>query len=229
MAAGQKQRAAAARAKLIQAVVEVVSEGGYSAATATAIARRAGVSTGNLFSFYKTLSDLRMAALSFLYDVHRAAYERACEGRPSVYDRVIAAADAAERLYSTPHGQALTHILAEGPLDPAMRDQLPGLVQQLDETLGSVVFGADAIAIPSAFELALRTYVASLRGLALLGPSAAAGTGVSEELRLLRSWLERATAEIDQSTGRCDDRPRASGTTVRSSARPRKAWIPGSP
>jgi len=197
MAARQKQRAAAARGRVIQALVEVIGEGGYGAATASAIARRAGVSTGNLFCFYKTLSDLRVAALAFLYDAHRAAYEAACEGRPSAYERVMAAAAAAEQLYSTAHGRALAHILAEAPLDPVMRGQLPSLVGQFDDVLGCIVVGAEPAAIPAGLKLAIRTYIGALRGLVLLPPSVAAGPGVAGELQLLRSWLERTAAEMD--------------------------------
>lgn len=87
--AGITRKGAKRATQILNAALEIVVEVGYAELTLEAIARRVGISKGNLQYYYPTRSDLMQAAFAEQIDNHKAEW-RAVNDRP--------AADASERL-----------------------------------------------------------------------------------------------------------------------------------
>lgn len=64
----RQKRAIEKKAKIVQACMELVSEKGYRSTTTVDIAKRAGVSTGIVYSYFKDKKDILLSALYQLFD-----------------------------------------------------------------------------------------------------------------------------------------------------------------
>lgn len=64
----QQKRAIEKKEKIIQACMELVSEKGYRSTTTVDIAKKAGVSTGIVYSYFKDKKDILLSALYQLFD-----------------------------------------------------------------------------------------------------------------------------------------------------------------
>ncbi|MGN1170768.1 MAG: TetR/AcrR family transcriptional regulator, partial [Lachnospiraceae bacterium] len=64
----QQKRAIEKKEKIIQACMELVSEKGYRSTTTVDIAKKAGVSTGIVYSYFKDKKDILLSALYLMFD-----------------------------------------------------------------------------------------------------------------------------------------------------------------
>ena len=87
--AGVTRKGAKRATQILNAALETVVEVGYAELTLEAVARRVGISKGNLQYYYPTRSDLLQAAFAEQIDNHKVGW-RAMHDRPAV--------DAAQRL-----------------------------------------------------------------------------------------------------------------------------------
>ena len=63
-----QERALKTREKILMAALELYTEKGYHKTTVDEIAKRAGVSTGIAYRYFKNKKELLLAALSFAFD-----------------------------------------------------------------------------------------------------------------------------------------------------------------
>lgn len=64
----QQKRAIEKKEKIIQACMELVSEKGYRSTTTVDIAKKAGVSTGIVYSYFKDKKDILLSALYLIFN-----------------------------------------------------------------------------------------------------------------------------------------------------------------
>jgi len=112
------RRGAATRARLLEAAAELTAEGGYAAASVTAIAERAGVSAGALYRHFPAKVDLFSELFRSVSDRELAAMYEAGEGAGSWVERL----DAVLTTYAT-HALAMPRLswaLVYEPVDPRL-------------------------------------------------------------------------------------------------------------
>ena len=116
-------RGAATRARLLEGAAELISEGGYSAASVAAIADRAGVSAGALYRHFPSKVDL----LSELLRNGAALELKAMYAAGAAADTHLERLDAVLRTYATRalEQPRLSWALVYEPVDPQLdRDRL---------------------------------------------------------------------------------------------------------
>jgi AcrR family transcriptional regulator len=121
----QQERSRATQQRLLDATVECLVERGWSGATTTVIAERAGVSRGAQLHHYPTRAALVLAAITHLAD-RRAAELRAEAGnltadRGERLDRVV---DMLAALFTGPLFVAALELWVAARTDPELRSAL---------------------------------------------------------------------------------------------------------
>lgn len=110
--------ASSTRERLIQAATELITEGGYSAASVTAVAQRAGVAQGTMYRHFPSKSALSVEVFRRVCDRDLDAMRRAVDAQPCAGTKLEAAATTfASRALKLPR---LAWALAAEPVDPAV-------------------------------------------------------------------------------------------------------------
>jgi len=129
----RQDRGWATRARLLEAAVSCLAELGWTGATVSVIAARAGVSRGATQHHFRTREDLLTAALAHMADVRLAEIRREAARLPSsVQHRTRDVIGLLVRLYSGPLFRAALQIWAAASASAALRE----LVLPLEASLG---------------------------------------------------------------------------------------------
>jgi AcrR family transcriptional regulator len=129
----QQDRGRATRARLLESAVTCLAELGWSGATVSVIAGRAGVSRGATQHYFPTREDLVTAALEHMADVRLAEIKREAAGLPVAgQDRTGDVVNLLVRLYTGPLFRAALQIWAAASANEFLR----GLVLPLEARLG---------------------------------------------------------------------------------------------
>ena len=129
----QQDRGRATRAKLLQAAVSCLAELGWSGATVSVIAERAGVSRGATQHYFPTKEDLFTAALEHMAEVRLAEIRREAARLPAGgADRTRNVVGLLVRLYTGPLFRAALQIWAAASANQFLRE----LVLPLEARLG---------------------------------------------------------------------------------------------
>jgi AcrR family transcriptional regulator len=129
----QAERRGATQRALIEAAIQILNEGGFNAATAIAVAARAGVTRGAVQHHFGTTQALLVAVMRH---VSRARAEREqptpLPPRP-LPERIRALMQEYRLLYDGPDGIALMEIWLGAGHDEALRQQIDALMQRITE------------------------------------------------------------------------------------------------
>ena len=121
----QQERSRATRQRLLEATVECLVEHGWSGATTTVIAERAGVSRGAQLHHYPTRAALVLAAVTHLADLRarelRAEAVNLTGGPGERLDRVV---DMLAAVFTGPLFVAALEVWMAARTDPELRDAL---------------------------------------------------------------------------------------------------------
>jgi AcrR family transcriptional regulator len=129
----QQDRGRATRARLLESAVTCLAELGWSGATVSVIAGRAGVSRGATQHYFPTREDLVTAALEHMADVRLAEIKREAASLPVAgQDRTGDVVNLLVRLYTGPLFRAALQIWAAASANELLR----GLVLPLEARLG---------------------------------------------------------------------------------------------
>jgi AcrR family transcriptional regulator len=129
----QAERRAATQRALIEAAIEILNERGFNAATAVAVAERAGVTRGAVQHHFGTTQALLVAVMRH---VSRARDERAQptpRAPAPLSGRVRALIQEYRLLYDGPDGVALMEIWLGAGHDEDLRQQVDALMQRITE------------------------------------------------------------------------------------------------
>ena len=143
----QQERSRATQQRLLDATVECLVERGWSGATTTVIAERAGVSRGAQLHHYPTRAALVLAAITHLAD-RRAAELRVEAGnltadRGERLDRVV---DMLAALFTGPSFVAALELWVAARTDPELRSALVPLEDRVGREMHGLtveLLGAD--------------------------------------------------------------------------------------
>src|SRR5262249_25898018 len=97
----QEQRREETRGAVLDATVECLADLGYSGATTTRIARRAGVSRGALLHYYSSKIDLLTSAVEHIFRRRTEEFRAAFAALPADVDRQAAAVDLLWPMFSS--------------------------------------------------------------------------------------------------------------------------------
>lgn len=130
----QQQRRSATRARLVEAMVAVLAERGYAAATAKAVLDAAGVSAGGMYRHFDSLLDLHVAAAGHIRSQQLAEFRDrlARLGDSPAEECVVLLREACRR----PMNGAWYDLMVAARTDDALRERLrPSTVGYHDEIL----------------------------------------------------------------------------------------------
>ncbi len=113
----QQERTRATRARLIQAAIDCLADGGLERATTIAIAKRAGVSRGALQHQFRSATDLMIAVIEKVEGDLVREFERVTASTLSRTDRIAALIDAYWNVYKSRSYLAVLEILFAGRTD----------------------------------------------------------------------------------------------------------------
>jgi AcrR family transcriptional regulator len=129
----RQDRGRATRTRLLEAAVSCLAELGWSGATVSVIAQRAGVSRGATQHYFPTREDLVTAALDYMAEVRLAEIKREAARRPAAgRRRTTEVVDLLVRLYTGPLFRAALQVWAAASANEFLRD----LVLPLEARLG---------------------------------------------------------------------------------------------
>jgi AcrR family transcriptional regulator len=118
------ERSHATRARLLEATVECLAEVGFTGATTTLIAQRAGVSRGAQLHHYPTRAELVVAAIGHLAALRAHEMARAAERLPDGPGRIAAVLDLLARQHTGPLFAAALEVWVAARSDETLRDAL---------------------------------------------------------------------------------------------------------
>lgn len=187
----KQARAHATRRRLLDAAVEELLEGGYSALTTPAVARRAGVSRGAQQNYFPHKATLVVAAVRHLAARQLEELREQLSEVPSGADRVRAGLDVLFEQYSGRLFACLIELSLASRGDPQLREVISAEEQSISETVratAAVIFGEG---FPSDREEATRwgSVLAAIRGLALLRLLGHSARGVDRQWQATRGHL----------------------------------------
>src|SRR3954454_16942824 len=113
-----RARAADVRERVVRSALDLLAEGGYSAASVQAVARRAGVATGSVYRHFPAKADL-------VAEVFRTASQREVDAVARAADLERGPAEGIAAVIETFAGRALqaprlAYALLAEPVDPAV-------------------------------------------------------------------------------------------------------------
>lgn len=138
-----------ARARLLDAAIELFEKHGYEAASVTQIAAAAGVTTGSLYHHFESklglFAVIRQEMERRIRDRMEGAFEAVGGGRSGVVSALLVGFDAAVTL-------KVTRILSEEPVgldEPTLRESLARLVYPKPAAAADILLGAWRYALAS--------------------------------------------------------------------------------
>ena len=165
----QAERSAKTQARVLDAAIEVLLEGGYSKLSTTRVAERASVSRGALLHQYPTKEALVVAAVEHVAARWGAELREQAAGLPAEGDRI---GGAHRLLWSALCGDLFYSALelwVAGRTDPDLRETLLPLERTFireARALATVLYGDELQAHPRCRE-AVEVVLATMRGAAL--------------------------------------------------------------
>src|SRR3954447_8012260 len=190
----QAERRARTRNALLSAAVETLVEGGYTAVTTRAVAKRAGVTVGALQHHFESKAELVAGAVEHLIaELTRELVARAPSPVGSERELAEVLVDRLWALHRGPLMAAVAELAVAGRTDVALRDHLARVQREAiaaAAAVGAQLFPRSASLAPPLVD----TTLATLRGLALLGfvdPAAAEAMWPSTRRHLLMLAFER--------------------------------------
>jgi AcrR family transcriptional regulator len=165
----RRKRAAATRAKLLQASAELLTERGYSQLATAAIAKRAGVAHGTLFKHFDTKTGLMAGTTELVLEELIAEFlevARELAGRPEPIDEAL---EAVWTLFRSDRLQATLELYVAARTDESLREALrPIFNKHRDSFLSAARAFLPATADATQFESNVTGILATLLGGALL-------------------------------------------------------------
>ena len=133
----QAERTQATRAKLLDATVACLAEVGYAHTTTTEVARRAGVSRGAQLHHFPTKTDLVLAAVEHLLDVHIEEFLRAVGELPASADLLGSAIDLLWDVFQGDSAVAWIELVIAARTDPGLRLKVAEVGETLADKVGA--------------------------------------------------------------------------------------------
>ena len=165
----RSERAAATRAKLLEASAELLTERGYNQLATAAVAERAGVAHGTLFKHFDTKSGLMAATTEMVLEKLIAEFvemARELAGRPEPIDEAL---KALWSLFRSDRLQATLELYVAARTDESLRGALrPIFTKHRDAFLSAARAFLPATADTARFESTVTGILATLLGGALL-------------------------------------------------------------
>lgn len=165
----RRERAAATRAKLLEATADLLSERGYSQLATAAVAERAGVAHGTLFKHFDTKSGLMAATTEMVLEELIGQFlqmARELAGRPEPIDEAL---KAMWTLFRSERLQATLELYVAARTDESLRDALhPIFTKHRDSFLSAARAFLPTTADATQFESTVTGILATLLGGALL-------------------------------------------------------------
>ena len=176
------------RERLIRAAREAIDEGGYAAASVTAITRRAGVAAGTLYGHFGSKEELFVEVFRGAGDEILAAMEESAAGPGSFVDRL----EAAFTTYASQvlRNRRLVWALVYEPVEALVDVERLAYRRHYTERLAAALrIGINLGEIPNQDpELTAAALVGAIAE-ALVGPLSAAATAPSTEPEIVASLL----------------------------------------
>lgn len=117
----QEERRKESRARLLDATVDALVEGGYSAATVGEVARRAGLSVGCLQNYFPTKAELVAAAVEHLYDRQRADVVRLLREMSDTGDVIASTVQLLWKVYQKQNLRPFLEVLLAAQNEPMVQ------------------------------------------------------------------------------------------------------------
>jgi AcrR family transcriptional regulator len=118
----QVQRRTETRAKLVDATIAALHDGGYARTTVKEVCTRAGVSQGGLFRHFPTRQDLMVAAANEVAERHATAFRAAID--PTGVDVLESAVRAARDRCRSPINTVWHELMVACRTDPELQEAL---------------------------------------------------------------------------------------------------------
>ncbi|HEY3141291.1 MAG TPA: TetR family transcriptional regulator [Acidimicrobiales bacterium] len=114
--------AASTRQKLVEAAFQILSQDGFTHASARTIATRAGSNPALVFYYFDSVNDLLVAALAHSSRTQRDRYQRALADVTSLLELVTAVESELREDFDTGHVKVLAELVAASAHDEELRD-----------------------------------------------------------------------------------------------------------
>jgi AcrR family transcriptional regulator len=179
----QAERSAAMQEKVLDAALDCLVELGFSGATTTAVAERAGVSRGAQLHHYPTRAELVAAAVQHLYRRLTADYQRGFARIAPKEDRLTAAIDLLWSMFTRTHYTAVLELFVAARTDAELRALLRPIAERHEANVFVLAreYFPEASA-SSAFDATLSLVLDSMQGMAVA--RCVYGRGADERSRL---------------------------------------------
>lgn len=129
----QAERRDATQRALVEAAIEILNERGFNAATAVAVAERAGVTRGAVQHHFGTTQALLVAVMRHVSRARGGRAQPSPRASSPLGDRVRALIEEYRLLYDGPDGIALMEIWLGAGHDEDLRQQVDALMQRIME------------------------------------------------------------------------------------------------
>jgi len=141
----KQDRSRATRQRLLEATIEALAETGWSAATVSVVAERAGVSRGAAQHHFPTREDLITGALEYMFDTRmaQATAEAATLGEIAEgVTRTEAVVAGLVESYTSPLFKAALQVWTHAAADPALRERIMPLEAHFGRVSHRMAVGA---------------------------------------------------------------------------------------
>ena len=109
------------RLRLLKAARRLVQQGGFAAASASAVAKESGVASGTIYRHFPNKSELVAEVFRYATEREVAAVAQACDGGETAADKLTAAVETfAQRALL---GRTLAYALIAEPVDPRVEQE----------------------------------------------------------------------------------------------------------
>ncbi|GAA1817752.1 TetR/AcrR family transcriptional regulator [Planosporangium flavigriseum] len=171
-----KARLSASRQRIITAALEIMAQHGYAGCSVAAVAERAGMATGSVYSHFPTKADLFAEVFRIASQREVDAVTRAAALETTMADRITAVIETfAGRAWKSPR---LAYALLAEPVDPAVdAERLVFRRAYAHAIAGYVAEGVASGELPCQDPDLTATALVGALGEAMVGPLAAGVAG----------------------------------------------------
>lgn len=195
-----QERLASNRARILAAARRLVASGGYRAAQITAVAAEAGMSTGMIYRYFPSKSDLFVEVLTAAVAHEIEILQKIVKGSGSARERLHAAIECFTRRALT--GPNLAYAFIVEPAEPEVDAARIHVRRQLGDIFKAIL--REGIARGEFAEQDLDASAACIVGAyteALVGPIAPKGQRVKDRDRLIRSISDFCVRAVCEPAG----------------------------
>jgi AcrR family transcriptional regulator len=168
------------RERIVAAATKLVAQGGYRAASVSAVAERAGVATGSVYRHFPSKAGLFAEVFRRASQHEVDAVRAAATGEASALERLVTAIETFAR--RALRGRRLAWALLAEPVDPAVEAQRLRFREAYRDAFAALL--VDGIAAGEFPEQRVEVVAAALVGAigeALVGPLSPAGRAVDDD------------------------------------------------